>query len=89
MTSEASRPQGTAHDHDARLQHALRAVKVGAWYIDLIRNNRVWSQEVAALMGLPRDAPLDYQRMLEAIHADDRERIRTVAMNALAAGARL
>ena len=87
MTSEASRLQGTAHDHDARLQHALRAVKVGVWYIDLIRNNRVWSQEVAALMGLPRDAPLDYQRMLEAIHADDRERIRTVAMNALAAGA--
>ncbi len=75
-----------AHDYDARLQHALRTVKVGAWYMDLVYGNRVWSRDVATLMGLPRDAALDHERMVEAIHPDDRERVRKVAQRALAEG---
>lgn len=74
-------------EYDTRLQQALRATRVGAWSIDLLGDRRVWSQECVALLGLPPDAILDHERMLNSIHPEDREQVRELVRHAHAEGA--
>ena len=74
-------------EYDTRLLQALRATRVGAWSIDFVDDRRVWSQECAELLGLPHDAILDHERLLNSIHPEDRERVRELAQGALAQGA--
>ncbi|HLS82653.1 MAG TPA: PAS domain-containing protein [Steroidobacter sp.] len=86
MSLRANRSRRGDDGFDVRLRQALRAVKVGVWRLDLMENNRVTSDEVAALMGLPDDAVLTHECMAQAVHPEDLERVRAIARRALEEG---
>jgi PAS domain S-box-containing protein len=84
---ERTRAEEQARRSEERLRFALDAASMGTWDWDLTTNQVTWSDNLAALHGLP-DATFDgtfasYER---EIHPDDRERVLESARRAIAEG---
>jgi PAS domain S-box-containing protein len=60
---------------EERLKLALDAAQMGQWDWDMISGDVVWSPQCLALYGLPPDTDMSYERFLQAVHPEDRERI--------------
>ncbi|MFZ5908914.1 MAG: PAS domain S-box protein [Chloroflexota bacterium] len=60
---------------EERLQLALDAAKMGQWDWNIVSGEIVWSPQCLALYGLPPDTPMSYERFLQALHPEDRERV--------------
>jgi PAS domain S-box-containing protein len=69
-----------------RLRLALDASRMGSWYWELATNVTASSDRCKALFGLDPDAVMTYDRFLEAVHPEDRERVDRSMEEALAAG---
>jgi two-component system, LuxR family, sensor kinase FixL len=54
------------------LNRAQAVAHVGSWYLDIVNNTLVWSDETYRIFGLVIGSPLDYEKFLEIIHPDDR-----------------
>jgi PAS domain S-box-containing protein len=54
------------------LQLALEAARLGSWNWNIVTGEITWSARCKALYGLPDDAPITYERFLQAVHPDDR-----------------
>ena len=70
-------------ESEDRLRMAADAVDVGVWYWDLERDELTWSDKCKMLFGLPPDAEVTLAKFFEAIHPDDRDRVRTARRQAL------
>jgi len=68
---------------EERLQLALKAAHMGEWDWNIITGHVEWSQRCKALYGLPDDTPMSYERFLQALHPDDRERIDSALRRAV------
>ena len=64
---------------------ALQAAGMGAWDWELRTGALAWSDRAFELFGVPRDATPSYERFLQCIHPEDRERVRVALQAALAA----
>jgi PAS domain S-box-containing protein len=74
---------------DELLDLAIEAAQMGVWYWDGTPHNVACSEELSALRGLGRGHQYpSYEAYLEAIHPDDRERVRKAQAQALAQGQR-
>jgi PAS domain S-box-containing protein len=61
---------------EARLARAQAIAAIGCWELDLATGSMWWSDELFRLFGLrPGSVTPDRERLLEAVHPDDRERI--------------
>ncbi len=60
---------------EEQLQLALDAAQMGLWNWDITTGEVVWSQKCLALYGLPPDTQMSYERFLQALHPEDRERV--------------
>lgn len=61
---------------EERLNLALLAGHSGAWDWDLVRNEANVSPSYRALYGFPPDLKITYEVWLDAVHPEDRERVR-------------
>jgi PAS domain S-box-containing protein len=75
-----------AHGTEARLHRALAGAGVGAWHWDLVTGERIWSDECAALFGLPPGTTLQFEELIAALHPADRELMREAMHRARAEG---
>jgi len=61
-------------ESEARLEEAQRIAHVGHWERDLETNRVTWSAETYRIFGLaPHDGTLDFSRLQELIHPQDRQ----------------
>src|SRR5258707_174182 len=69
----------TSHDlqeSKARLEEAQRVAHIGYYEWNLIENRVIWSDESYRIFGLtPEEGPIDFDKVREMIHPDDRERV--------------
>jgi two-component system cell cycle sensor histidine kinase/response regulator CckA len=71
----------------ARMEMAQRIAHMGDYEFDIVNNKALWSDGFYRIFGLDRavDKP-DFERTLEIIHPDDRERIDKAVQQVLATG---
>lgn len=55
------------------LSRAQEVAHVGSWYLDIVNNVLVWSDETYRIFGLDIGSPLTYEKFLRIVHPDDRE----------------
>jgi PAS domain S-box-containing protein len=63
-------------ESEERLRLALRAANAGVWEWDVRAGQTFWSEEFLALYGFDSTTPRSYHRWLDALHPEDRERMR-------------
>ena len=68
-----------------RLQVAQYIADLGYWTRDLRTDELVWSDETRRIFGWSEEKEVTYEAFMEAVHPDDRERLR-VAQEAVLAG---
>jgi PAS domain S-box-containing protein len=57
----------------ANLQRAQAVAHIGSWYLDIPRNELVWSNELYRICKVPVGTPLTYEKFLAIVHPDDRD----------------
>lgn len=67
-----------------RLRIALEAGQLGTWDWNLVTNQVVWGPRFKVLFGLPPQGKMTLDRFFDAIHPDDRDRIRQAVDESLA-----
>lgn len=67
----------TLRDREERLAFTLTAGRLGAWEVDLGTGAMTCSDICKANYGRPSDDSFTYEQLLDAIHPDDRERVRS------------
>ncbi len=65
------------------LNRAQVVAHIGSWYLDIIKNILLWSDETYRMFGLSIGSPLTYEKFLEIVHPDDREYVDKRWMAAL------
>jgi len=55
------------------LSRAQAVAHIGSWYLDVINDILIWSDETYRIFGLDIGAALTYEMFLEIVHPDDRE----------------
>ena len=74
-------------DSEARLQSAQAIAHIGNWRFDKATEKSEWSDELYRIFGLERCRPqITPERVLAAVHADDRTMVQTAFMRALREG---
>ena len=73
----------------AWLKEAQRVAHVGYWVWDLETNHLIWSDETYRIFGLsPQEGLIDFDKVREMIHPDDREAVFRTADEAIRYGTR-
>jgi PAS domain S-box-containing protein len=63
---------------------ATEGAKLGIWNWNIVKGELIWSDRCKALFGIRPDEAMSYQRFLDILHPDDREKVDMAAMDALA-----
>jgi putative nucleotidyltransferase with HDIG domain/PAS domain S-box-containing protein len=73
----------------ATLAEAQRVARIGNWSWDIVRDERHWSEEVYRILGLPAaDWRPAYRDFLQAVHPEDRDRVKAALEKARRTGRR-
>jgi PAS domain S-box-containing protein len=73
--TEQKQAEKALRTSEERLQLALNAAQMGQWDWNMVTGEVVWSPKCLAIYGLSPNAPMSYERFLQAVHPEDRERI--------------
>ena len=71
---------------EARLLAATDAADLGVWDLDLARQELVASRHCKGNFGRDPALPFTYQQLLDAVHPDDRSRMRAAVAHTVATG---
>lgn len=71
---------------DDRLSRIVESARLGTWDWNIETGELVWSKECLDMFALPHDIKMSYERFLEAIVPEDRERIDQAVRFALETG---
>lgn len=69
---------------ESRLRFALESAGIGTWDFNPITGALRWDAQTMELFGLAAGSTVDYHRLLELTHPDDRERLDGAVKHALA-----
>ncbi|MEW6491706.1 MAG: ATP-binding protein, partial [Cyanobacteriota bacterium] len=81
---ERKQAQEALAESEQRLKLALKTAKLGSWELDLTTDTLSSSDICKANFGLPPEADLSYNALFDAIHPDDRDRVRAAVEYAIA-----
>lgn len=68
----------------AHLNRAQQVAHLGSWYLDLTKNELLWSDEIYRIFGISPASAMTYERFLETVHPEDRGYVNkswTAALN--------
>jgi len=66
------------------LKLAQEITKTGSWYLDIVKNKLVWSDEIYRMFGIKqKDFKATYQAFLARIHPEDREAVNKAYLTSL------
>lgn len=67
-----------------QLREAQRLAQIGSWELDIADNRMFWSEELYRIFEMdPKGGPGDYERFLQIVHPEDRERVDQAYRDAL------
>jgi PAS domain S-box-containing protein len=69
---------------EERLRLATEAADLGMWFWNLLEDELVWTDRCKTLFGLTPDTEVTFERFLQALHPDDRDRTRATVQAAIA-----
>jgi PAS domain S-box-containing protein len=72
---ERTRREADLQSDAERLRRAVEAASLGTWFWDLRTGAMVGTDLARAVFGIPPGTPMSYERFLEALHPDDRDRV--------------
>jgi PAS domain S-box-containing protein len=75
--------EGALRESEVRMSLAANAGSLGLWTWNIPRDDIWLSDRGRALFGLPDAGPINLSNLLEAVHTDDRERMREGIQSAL------
>lgn len=81
--TERKQAQEAIRESEQKLKIALQTGKLGSWQLNLVTNVLECSSQFKANFGLAFSEDISYQRLLNLIHPDDRERIQQVVQEAI------
>lgn len=70
-------------ESEENLKFAMQAARLGTWNLDPATKMLLFDERCLALYGNPEDELLSYEKLLEYIHPEDRERVETAVAQAL------
>jgi PAS domain S-box-containing protein len=73
--TERKRAEEAVRNSEANLQLAFEAARIGDWMWNIASGEVLWSARCKALYGLSADTEITYERFLERVHPDDRDRV--------------
>ncbi len=73
-------------DSEHRMSLAVSATGIGVWNWDVLGDEIWMTEEGRALFGFGKSERIDLERFLQAVHPDDRERVRQRTAQLLVAG---
>lgn len=71
---------------DDRISLGVQSARLGVWDWNIQTGELVWSRECLEMFGVALETQMSYERFLEAVHPDDRERIDQAVRVALETG---
>lgn len=80
---ERRRTEQALRDNEETLRLAAEATELGTWDWDLITKTLSVNARTRVIFGLPPNGSPSYQRFLELIHPDDRERVHNTINQSL------
>jgi PAS domain S-box-containing protein len=81
--SRQKQVESALRESEERLSLVIQSAALGTWDSDLGSGQLIWSPRSCELFGVPPGQPLTFERFLELIHPDDRERIRRQVQTAI------
>jgi PAS domain S-box-containing protein len=75
--------EGALRESEVRMSLAATAGSLGLWTWNIPRDDIWLSDKGRTLFGLPDSGPINLTNFLEAVHAEDRERLREVIQSAV------
>lgn len=71
---------------EERLSFIVEAAGLGTWDLDLVSDRLVWDNKCCEIFGLPPGTEMNYERFLQAVHPEDRERVDQAVQRTLSEG---
>jgi PAS domain S-box-containing protein len=71
---------------EERLRFILESAGLGTWDWNLVSGSLVWSERCLEIFGIPAGTQMSYERFLQALHPEDRERVDQAVKRTLAEG---
>jgi C4-dicarboxylate-specific signal transduction histidine kinase len=81
--NERQQAEQALHESDERLRLALASGEMATWNWDILSNATVWTGRCPAMAAIPPDTLTSYGEFLNAIHPEDREKVRRAVAQAL------
>jgi PAS domain S-box-containing protein len=85
-TAALTRAHRGVQESEVRLRMAVEIARIAAWEWQLATGQMTWSTDPEALFGFPHGAFGPEQRIIRAIHPEDRPRIESAVARALQTG---
>ncbi|MGD1920106.1 MAG: PAS domain-containing protein, partial [Pleurocapsa sp.] len=70
-------------ESEESLKLATEASQIGMWFWDLAEDTLEWTQQCKAIFGLPPDAEISYEKFVDILHPEDRDRTDLAVNRAL------
>lgn len=83
--TEQRNAEEALRESEEQLRLAKDAARMGSWGWNIVTGEWVWSDRCKELFNLRPDTVMTYDVFLEAVHAEDRERVDRAVKDALAA----
>lgn len=81
--TERQRAEEKVRESEQQLAKAQQVAHLGSWQWDPATGQTTWSDELFRIHGLePQDRPMTFERWMEHLHPDDRERFRRALKSA-------
>jgi PAS domain S-box-containing protein len=73
--TERRQMEESLREREADLRRAQAVSHMGSWRLDVRKNVLEWSEETYRIFGVEPGTPLTYEKFLNFVHPDDRERV--------------
>jgi two-component system cell cycle sensor histidine kinase/response regulator CckA len=78
--TERTREQEALRQSDSRVRHAISVAGMGTWTLDWRVASMVWDDALCAIFGITQaEVPRTVEQLLERVHPDDLERVRSLS----------
>nr|MCU0537170.1 PAS domain S-box protein [Hydrococcus sp. Prado102] len=81
--TERKQAERALEQSEERLRLATEAADLGMWFWDLIEEELVWTARCKTLFGLAPNTEMTYERFLDVLHPDDRDRTKAAVTQAI------
>jgi PAS domain S-box-containing protein len=81
--TEQRREEAAHRESAERLSLAMSAANLGDWSWDAATDQVILSERAAAILGIPAGPPIDWGRLRERLHPEDREQSRLAVERAI------